>query len=146
MNIIQDIRDEIETTYVEPTSRDLTVLAAVFFLILGLLGAYFSFWKGSPAGRYLIAAGVLLGLSRVFSGWFRCVYRIWVVFAVILGYFVSRAIMILVFFVTILPTGLIMRLVGKDPMERKLDPEAPSYWIKREIEEEPTLERYEKQF
>ena len=38
----------------------------------------------------------------------------------------------LVFFLTVLPTGLVLKLLGKDPMHRKLDPQAETYWIKRE--------------
>jgi hypothetical protein len=146
MNIIQDIREEIESTYVEPTKRDLTMLAVVFLVVLGLIAAYFLFWKGTSTGYYVAGVGALLALSRVFTAWFRLVYRVWVVFALILGYFVSRGIMTIVFFAVVLPTGLIMRLVGKDPMERKLDSDAASYWIKREEQTQPTLERYEKQF
>jgi hypothetical protein len=146
MNIIQDIRDEIENTYVEPTSRDLTLLAVVFLVALGLIGAYFLFWRGSSTGYYVIGAGVLLAVSRVFTAFFRRVYLAWVVFALVLGYFVSRVILTILFFGIVLPTGLLMRLFGKDPMDRKFDSAAPSYWIRRENQEEQTLERCEKQF
>jgi len=37
----------------------------------------------------------------------------------------------LVFFGTVLPTGLIMRLMGKDLLRLKREPEADSYWIRR---------------
>ena len=63
---------------------------------------------------------------------FRLFYKVWLSFSVVLGYFVSRILLLFIFFVIVTPTGLIMRLVGKDPMERKLDPSAESYWIKRE--------------
>ena len=39
--------------------------------------------------------------------------------------------MALVYFLTVLPTGLIMRLFGKDLLNRKLDKNAKSYWIER---------------
>jgi hypothetical protein len=67
-------------------------------------------------------------------------------FAVVLGYFVSRAILLIVFYLVLVPTGLIMRTVGRDPMERKWDPQAQSYWIKKEPEEDSSIERYQKQF
>ncbi|GHA15816.1 hypothetical protein GCM10008090_26780 [Arenicella chitinivorans] len=38
----------------------------------------------------------------------------------------------LVFFLTVLPTGLVLKVLGKDPMRRKLDANAETYWIKRE--------------
>ena len=39
--------------------------------------------------------------------------------------------MALVYIVTVVPTGLIMRLLGKDLLKQKLDKEAKSYWIER---------------
>jgi hypothetical protein len=37
----------------------------------------------------------------------------------------------LVFYLTVFPTGAIMRLLGKDPLRLKRDPAAKSYWIER---------------
>ena len=37
----------------------------------------------------------------------------------------------LVFFLTVTPTALIMRALGKDPLRRRLDKEATTYWIDR---------------
>jgi hypothetical protein len=44
---------------------------------------------------------------------------------------VNPVIMGLLFFGTILPTGLVMRLRGKDLLRLKRDPDANSYWIAR---------------
>ena len=41
--------------------------------------------------------------------------------------------MALVYFSTVMPIGLIMRLLGKDLLLQKLDKKAKSYWIKRTI-------------
>lgn len=146
MSIITEIRDEIKAASVEPSSRDLTKLAALYLIIPGLIGCYLLFWKGAASGRWWIAAGVVLAVTRLVPPLFRFIYRLWVSLAVILGYFVSRILLTLIFFLVMLPTGLLMRLLGKDPMERKLDPGAPTYWIKREEPTDTSLKRYEKQF
>ena len=39
-----------------------------------------------------------------------------------------------------------MRLLGKDPMDRRRDPEIQSYWIARTQEPDASIERYDKQF
>ena len=39
--------------------------------------------------------------------------------------------MALVYFLTVLPIGLIMRLLGKDLLRQKIDKNAKSYWIGR---------------
>ncbi len=146
MGIIAEIKEEIRAVYREPTSRDLTILAALFLVIPGLIGSYLAFWKGSYSGYYWLGVGVGLAVLRFIPPLFRRIYRIWLSFSVILGYFVSRIILTLIFVLVVIPTGIIMRLVGKDPMERKWDSAAPSYWIKRDEQPEQTVERYEKQF
>jgi hypothetical protein len=45
---------------------------------------------------------------------------------------VNPVIMGAIFALGIIPTGFVLRLMGKDPMRRKFDPQAETYWIKRE--------------
>lgn len=146
MGIIQEIRDEIQAVEREPTSRDLTILALLFLGILSVIGAYKFFWKGSDSWYYWVGAGVVLAGLRLIPPVFRQLYGLWLRFSVILGYFVSRIILVITFFIAVLPIGILMRILGKDPMERKLDPQAPTYWIKRDEQEDYSIERYEKQF
>ena len=58
--------------------------------------------------------------------------KLWFKFGLLLGSIVAPIVMALVYFVTVLPTGLIMRLLGKDLLKQKLDKNAKSYWVKRE--------------
>jgi len=145
-NIIRGIREEIAAAFREPSGRDMTILAVLFLLLPGAIGAYLLFWKGSWFGYLWMLAGVFLGACRFIAPLFRLIYRLWIGFSVVLGYFVSRTLLTLIFFLVITPTGLIMRLVGKDPMDRKRDPKTPSYWIRREDPPETSIQRYEKQF
>ena len=57
--------------------------------------------------------------------------KLWFKFGLLLGSIVAPIVMALVYFVTVLPTGLIMRLLGKDLLKQKLDKNAKSYWSKR---------------
>ena len=57
--------------------------------------------------------------------------KLWFKFGLLLGSIISPVIMALVYFVTVLPTGIIMRLLGKDILKQKFDNNAKSYWIKR---------------
>lgn len=146
MNIIAEIREEIQAARVEPSSRDLNILALLFLIIPGLIGSYLLFWKGSSNGYVWIAGGAGLCACRVVPPLFRLIYKLWVGFSVILGYFVSRILMTIIFFTVITPTGLIMRMMGKDPMRRRLDPQAKTYWMAKPRETEISIEKYEKQF
>jgi hypothetical protein len=55
----------------------------------------------------------------------------WIKFGIILGTIISPLVMGLVFFLVITPTGLIMRLLGKDVLNKKYSNNL-SYWIKRD--------------
>jgi len=57
--------------------------------------------------------------------------KLWFKFGLLLGSIVAPIVMTLIYFVTVLPTGLIMRLLGKDLLKQKLDKNAKSYWIER---------------
>jgi hypothetical protein len=56
---------------------------------------------------------------------------IWFKFGLILHKVINPVVMVLVFFGTVLPTGLIMRALGKDPLRLKRQPNAKTYWIER---------------
>ncbi len=146
MNIINEIKEEIQAAQREPSNRDLTILALLFLIIPALIGLYLVFWKGSESGYVWMIVGAVLAVTRLIRPLFKTIYSLWLGFSVILGYFISRALLTIIFFLVLTPTGLIMRLVGKDPMDRKWDPAAESYWIKREDGASTNLERYEKQF
>ena len=57
--------------------------------------------------------------------------KLWFKFGLLIGSIVAPVVMAFVYFFTILPTGLIMRLLGKDLLKQKLNKNAKSYWIKR---------------
>ncbi|NNL67482.1 MAG: hypothetical protein HKP30_14630, partial [Myxococcales bacterium] len=61
-----------------------------------------------------------------------------------IGFVLSHVILFTLFFLIIAPIGLVVRLVGHDPMNRTIDPEAESYWTP--AEPAPPNARYFKQF
>lgn len=103
------------------------VFAAVFAII-----ALWPLWSGgSIRGWALIVAAAFavvalaipraLGpLSRAWQGLGKAIHKV-----------VNPVVMGLLFYLTVTPTGLLMRLFGKDPLRLRFDPEAKSYWIER---------------
>ncbi len=61
-----------------------------------------------------------------------------------IGFVVSHIILVGLYYVVLTPVGLLLRLFGKDPMQRKYEPDAPSYWEKRE--QVTDMKRYFQQF
>jgi hypothetical protein len=44
----------------------------------------------------------------------------------------GRIVMAILFFAVVTPVGLVMRTAGRDPLRRRLDREASSYWLVRD--------------
>ena len=57
--------------------------------------------------------------------------KLWFKLGSFLGAIVSPIIMGMIFFLTVTPTGMIMRLFGKDILNQKIKISVKSYWIKR---------------
>ena len=58
--------------------------------------------------------------------------RLWTKLGLVLFHVVNPVVMLLLFIVTVVPAGLIMRLVGHDPMRRRFEPDAATYWLDRD--------------
>ena len=86
-----------------------------------------------------------LGLAiMVFQRLGVAVYRNWMMAGAPIGWTLTQAVMMLVFYLVVTPIGLIMKAVGRDQMNRKLEPKASTYWIERKAKVE--TDRYFKQF
>jgi hypothetical protein len=97
-------------------------------IIAVLFGALFPWGLGL---RYPIWPWAVAGLLALWAlaapGTLKPLYRGWMRLGLLLNAVMSRIVLGLVFYLVILPTGLVMRLGGKDPMRRRFEPEAPSY-------------------
>jgi hypothetical protein len=103
-----------------------------FGLILGaLFGAFFGVLPALLRGRihrwpWAVAAALWLAallyplaLKYLYAGWTRL--------GLALGWINTRIVLTLLFALSIVPTGLVMRMLGRDPMERRFEPERESY-------------------
>lgn len=109
------------------------VFTAVFTIVglFPLLGdGQVRIWALAVAGLFLIIAFVRPGLLAPLN-------LIWFRFGMLLGKIMTPIVMGLLYFVTITPIGLIMRATGKDPLRTRLEPEAETYWQKRDAESQP---------
>jgi hypothetical protein len=71
--------------------------------------------------------------------------QLWLKFGLLLHRIVNPIIMAILFYGTILPIGLLMRALGKDPLRLKRDKNATSYWLTRS-DERPPSEAMRQQF
>lgn len=99
-----------------------------------LLEAGIPVWPWVLAGL-LAAWGVLAPASL------RPVYRGWMRFGLFMHRIVSPLVLAIVFFAVITPFGIVMRLLGRDPLSRKLNPAAPSYRVASRKSSRNSMER-----
>ena len=75
---------------------------------------------------------VLLLLGLVAPATLAPLNRAWTKLGLLLFKIVNPIVLGLIFALTIIPIGLLLRLFGKDPLRLKFEPEAKSYWIERD--------------
>jgi hypothetical protein len=87
-----------------------------------------------------IFAGVLATWALLLPSTLQPIYIGWMKFGNIMNWINTRLILGVVFYGLILPTGLVMRIFGKDPMKRKLDDSLASYRVESLRETKENLE------
>ena len=80
----------------------------------------------------LVTAAVLAAVTLTRAQWLTPLNRAWMALGELLGRVVSPIVLGAIFFVVFTPVALVMRLAGRDAMNRRWAPEAPSYWVKRD--------------
>jgi len=103
------------------------ILAILFFLI----GLYPLLGLGEVRLWSLILAVILILVAFLKPGMLSLPNKLWFKFGIVLGAILSPIIMTLIYFIAVIPTGIIMKLLGKDILRLKLDKKSNSYWIQR---------------
>ena len=93
-----------------------------------------------PVWPWIIAAP-FWALALVYPLWLRSIYRAWMRFGLLASRVMTPLVLGIVFFVMISPMAMVRRLMGKDPMERSLDPNQKSYRVKSTKNPKERLER-----
>ena len=110
------------------SNRSFGLLFFVVFLIVSL-------WplthEGSIRIWSVILSAVFLILGLINSRLLTPLNLLWFKFGMILGAIISPIVMGIVFFLVVTPTGFILRIMGKDLLNKKYDKEKETYWIKR---------------
>ncbi len=104
------------------------VFAAVFLIVALyplLHAAGIRIWAVVISGLFLLLAALVPQVLAPAN-------RLWTKFGLLLHNIVSPLALGILFFLVVTPTGLLMRLFGKDPLRLRFDPAADSYWIKRD--------------
>jgi len=124
----------------EKELRTFGLVCLVGFAVIGSIVAWRSGAFGTPFGWHkpwelpilLSAAGValaIIGALRPVA--LRWVYMTWMAMAYPIGWTVSHVLLAIVYFGVFSFVGVVFRIVGYDPLQRRFDREARTYWVRR---------------
>ena len=115
-----------------PTRTDLRRFGIVLAALLALIGGYLWYVGAVGAAQLVHAASlVLLGTGLVLPIALKPIYFPYMWLARIVAFVNIHLLLGLVFYTLFTLTGLGMRLLGRDPLDRKIAPDAESYWQRR---------------
>jgi len=126
-NLHEDLAREDDI--VGSSDRAFGLTLAAVFAVIGVVRLVLGH---SYAGWWLGAAAVMLAFALAWPAALAPLNRLWLRFGLVLYKVVNPLVMGLVFFTTVIPIGLLMRALGKDPLRLRREPAAGSYWIARE--------------
>jgi hypothetical protein len=110
------------------SNRSFGLVFAAVFAIVALLplkdGGPPVLWAAAAAALFLVVALALPRLLKPLN-------HLWFLIGLALHHVMTPLVMGLLYFLTVTPTGLVMRALGKTPLKLGRDPGVASYWILR---------------
>jgi hypothetical protein len=128
--------------------RDFAKSWIVGFPAIALVLAVLTRWRtGGWAEWPWWVAGIGFGIGVICIVWptfARPIHVVWYAIGGAIGFVVSNLFLIATFYLIVTPIGLVLRCLGKDPLERRLDRAAQSYW--KDAEKPVDAKDYFRQF
>jgi len=130
LSLIKDVTEELSG--LDQSTKKIRQFSALMLLIFGALG-YYAFRHHQDWLTSLSALLLLFFLSGFrCSGSVRFVHKYWMGLAVTMGWFVSRLLLTLVYFLIVTPIGLGARMLGKSFLDMTFPAKRESCWIERD--------------
>ena len=137
MSLLKEI-NEIPSTKEALRKFGLTMGAA-----FGLIGALL-WWRARGAWPYFAGvSGLFFFFGLLLPAALKPLNKAWMTLALLVGWVMSRIILVLLFFLVITPIGIFLRLTGKDLLDMKAGVRRDSAWTPRRAR---AKEDYENQF
>jgi hypothetical protein len=122
---------DLDTT--RPALRSFGLSVGGVFLALAAGVAWMgTHWLGPWSLSLGGIGGGLVVLGALIPVVLRPVYIAWMVLAYALRLVMTPVVLTVIYVVVVVPTGLLLRLSGTDPMRRRPDPDTDSYWREKE--------------
>jgi hypothetical protein len=139
------MHDHIQHYEQEPNKsadRNFGLIFAAFFLIIALLPLL----HGGASRLWAVGISFAFGIiSLVTPSALTLPNRLWMMVGQQMHRIISPVILAILFYGLITPTGLLMRLFGKDSLHLSFDNQSASYWIERNTAD-PVSQSFKNQF
>ncbi len=134
-----------EIKNIKSGKRDLRNFGIVIGIALAILGGLL-WWKGRDTySIFIILSLVFIFFGLILPSALKPLQKAWMTLAVIMGWFMTRVILCILFYFIFTPIGLIARLSGKQFLDLKWGKSEDTSWIKRK-HKELNKSDYERQF
>ena len=134
-----------EILAIKSEKKQLREFGLTIGIILCLLGGIV-LWRGKQTYPYLFSIGGIFIITGIVIPFIlKPLQKVWMGFSIILGFFMSRIIMTILFYLVLTPIGIIMRVLGKDILDQKIDKNKASYWHARDAKPKDA-KSYENQY
>ena len=112
--------------------------------VLTIISAALFYYNNNIFQTIAILSSVFIGFGILLPIVLRPIYMVWMIFALIFGWIMTRVILGIVFYFIITPIGILTRLLGEDFLGLRIT-NSNSFWNQRKNTDESNQD-YEKQF
>ena len=133
-----------EIKNIRTSIKDFRSFGITIGIILLIVSAVLLYYNKESYQSLAVIASIFIGLGIILPVLLKPAYLVWMTFAVILGWVMTRVILSIVFYLIMTPIGLITRLLGEDFLALKRK-DSNSYWNYRDSPKELNQD-YDKQF
>jgi len=120
--------------------REFGIVTGIIVVVLFGLLLPWLFSSSYPLWPWYVLA-VLAGIAVVLPMALSPVYKVWMRFGLVMGWINTRLILGLIFYILFTPIAIILKILGKDPMLRKLDAGLQSYRIESKLSPRENMEK-----
>ena len=113
--------------------KEFSLIWAVIFTIIGII----PYFKHTTPQNWAFGVSLIFIMVAFFKpNILESFYKIWTKFGGLMGHYISKVILFVLYFGLFTPISLLLKLLGKDLLDKKIDKDADSYWIERENQPE----------
>lgn len=137
--MIEDIKN------INPNNKELKNFSVVIGLLLLILGFFLYYKEDDNFILFFFASAASFILGQIGRTVLKPTYFIWMIFATVVGWFMTRVILVVLFFGIVTPIGLIVRFFNYNNNKKFDEERTKSYWNARDRRKEINQD-FEKQF